>query len=414
MTTRPRFTFYLPLPAFATLSLLTMLATAPALAQTYTILYAFTGPDGRYPSGLTISSSGTLYGTTWNGGNGSCPYEECGTVYELSYRNSGWTFKSLYSFTEDGSTGYYPDAPVTIGPNGSLYGTATDGGSAGNGTVFELQPPVTSCKTALCYWTATALHSFQGGVYDGARPDYASLIFDQAGNIYGTTGKGGSTNNGVVYELTPSGGGWSVSLLHSFVNNGVGGYDPTLGVIFDSAGNLYGTTEQGGTGGYGTIFELAPYAGTWTETILHDFNLSNGSYPENLIMDQSGNLYGVATGFGTPIPANVFELTQADGSWIFYNLQIVPNCGDPESGVVMDAAGNFYGTCAGGGAHGYGWVFELSNSGGSWIVTDLHDFTFSDGYDPGGDLALDASGNLYGTTRAGGNGNNGLVWEITP
>ncbi len=192
MGTRPRFTFHLPLPTFALamLSVLTMLGAVPAQAQTYTILHTFTGPDGRYPAGLTMSSSGALYGTTWNGGNGSCPYEECGTVYELSYRNSAWTFKSLYSFTEDDSAGYYPDAPVTIGPNGALYGTATDGGSTGNGTVFELQPPVTSCKTALCYWTPTVIHSFQGGIYDGARPDYASLIFDQAGNIYGTTGEG--------------------------------------------------------------------------------------------------------------------------------------------------------------------------------------------------------------------------------
>lgn len=159
---------------------------------------------------------------------------------------------------------------------------------------------------------------------------------------------------------------------------------------------------------------MTPNGPTWTENILHDFNLSNGSYPENLIMDQSGNLYGVATGYGDPIPANVFELTPENGNWIFYNLEIVPNCGDPESGIIIDAAGNFYGTCAGGGAYGFGWVFELTNSGGSWIITDLHDFDLSDGYDPSGDLVLDASGNLYGTARAGGINNNGLSGRSHP
>ncbi|MGB9255156.1 MAG: choice-of-anchor tandem repeat GloVer-containing protein [Candidatus Korobacteraceae bacterium] len=411
MTTRPGCAFHLPLSAFALamLCLLTMLATAPALAQTYTILHAFTGgADGWDPFGLTISSSGTIYGTTWNGGNGSCRYYQCGTVFELSHRSSGWNFKSLYSFTQDDGVGYYPEAPVTVGPNGALYGTTTSGGSAGKGAVFELQPPAGACKNAVCYWTPTVIHAFQGGLYDGDTPWYETLIFDQAGNIYGTTGSGGATNNGVVYELTPSGSGWSVSLLHSFLDNGVDGYDPRFGVVFDPAGNLYGTTAQGGTGTFGTIFELTPSGGTWAESILHDFNLDNGSVPENLIMDQSSNLYGVATGYGTPIPANVFELTQSDGSWTFYNVQIVQNC-TPGSGVVRDAAGNFYGSCDSNGAHGYGWIFELTNSGN---VLDLHDFDFSDGYEPGG-LALDASGNLYGIAGAGGYNNNGLVWEIT-
>jgi uncharacterized repeat protein (TIGR03803 family) len=389
-----------------------VLAACASRAQTFQVLHTFTGPDGADPiGGVTISSSGTLYGTTWNGGNGTCRYEECGTVYELAPRGTGWKFSSLYSFNESDGAGYYPEGPITLGPNGALYTTTTDGGSGGYGTVFELQPPTGGCKTAICYWTATPLHAFQGGPNDGAYPG-GQLVFDPAGNIYGTTGGGGATNNGVVYELTPYGGGWTVNLLHSFAHNGTDGYSPS-GVIRDSSGNLYGATAEGGTGGFGTVYQLMPYNGTWLENILYDYDLDNGSYPTTLIMDQSGNLYGTATAFGTN-SGLFFELTPSNGSWIYYVL-IIPNC-EPGAGVIMDAAGNFYGSCYIGGAHDFGSIFELTKSGESWTITDLHDFTDGDdGLFPTGALALDSSGNLYGISHAGGAGNynDGLVWEIT-
>ncbi len=415
MTSRPRFTFHLPLPAFAlaTLGLLIMIATAPGLAQTFTVLHTFTdGADGADPfAGVTVGGTGTLYGTTYAGG-GSPRY---GVVFELAQRGPGWTLSPLYEF--HGSDGLGPEAPVTVGPNGALYGTTTFGGNGnGTGTVFELRPPATVCPTPICYWSETVLHSFNG--YDGALPDDVQLVFDQAGNIYGTTVVGGAYGDGTVFELTPSGEGWTESVLHNFNDNRIDGYEPYFGVISDRAGNLYGTTDLGGTAGNaggGTVFELSPSGATWTESILYDFpldNLGGTSNPGALIMDRFGNLYGTTSDAGEN-DGSLFELTPSDGGWIFSTLYSFVNSCYP-AGLVMDTAGNFYGNCDTGGRHGEGMVFKLTNSGGSWTLTDLHDFTNgNDGGIPSGGVALDASGNLYGTTQGGGTYGDGVVWEIS-
>ncbi|MGA8874946.1 MAG: choice-of-anchor tandem repeat GloVer-containing protein [Candidatus Korobacteraceae bacterium] len=430
MTKRSDFTFRVLFRAFAlaTLGLLTTIATTPAAAQTFNVLYKFTGgADGANPyGGVTVGGPGTLYGTTSFGGNGG--QLGSGTVYELSRRGSGWVLNPLHEFSDNGSDGYRPNAAVAIGANGALYGTTAFGGSAGGGTVFELQPPATACKTPICYWNETLLHAFQGGANDGWENyvidgnmdgGYANLTLDQAGDIYSTTAAGGSSNLGVVFELTPSGGGWTIDILHSFSNNGTEGYQPLFGVIFDPAGNLYGTTEYGTTDeDGGTVFALSPSSGTWTEDILYT-GFGFGNFPSTLIRDQSGNLYSttwIGDDFG-----NIFELTPSNGSWTFSLLHNFFNDCLPQP-VVMDAAGNLYGTCELGGRYLDGMVFELTYSGGSWTLTDLHDFSGGDGYYPLGPVVLDSSGNLYGTATRGGNLSDcvefdyegcGVVWEIS-
>lgn len=197
-------------------------------------------------------------------------------------------------------------------------------------------------------------------------------------------------------------------------------------MIFDPAGNLYGTTEYGGNfGGYGggTGFELTPSGGTWTEDILYNFpSAPDGgpSSPTAFIMDQSGNLYGATTDGGRYSSGTIFELTPS--RWIFSTLYTFATNGCNAQPVAMDS-GNLYGTCTLGGLYDVGWVFELTNSGGSWTVTDLHDFTGgSDGAYPVGPVVFDSNGNLYGTTAEGGTSGQcgesddgcGVVWEITP
>jgi len=430
MTLRQRFTFHLPLPAFAlaTLGVLIMLATAPALAQTFTVLHTFTGgADGGIPmGGVTVGGSGTLYGATYFGGA-----HECGTVFKLVRRGSGWTLAPLYEFTQGDDC--EPEGPVTVGPNGAVYGTTEYTSLGVRGTVFEVQPPATACKTAICYWNETVLHTFQGGANDGASPANTNLVFDQAGNLYGTTQYGGSglgyqgePGGGTVFELSPSSGGWTFSIVHNFNNDGIDGYDPLYGVIFDPAGNLYGTTYYGGTFGIfgGTAFELTPSGGTWTENIIYNFpGVGNGlnSDPTALIMDQSGNLYGSTVEGGDRTDGSIFELMPSQGSWTFSTLYAFSTqyCGPGP--LARDTSGNFYGTCSLGGLHDLGWVFKLTNTGGSWTATDLHDFTGGSGGDfPAGPVVLDNNGNLYGTTSEGGllfgcEGEGcGVVWEITP
>ena len=299
--------------ALAIAFMLTVVATQPARAQTYTVLHNFTGGgDGFYPkAGVTLDQAGSLYGTA--DGFESYGY---GTVYKLTHQGSNWSLNPLYEFT-GGSDGANPEARVIFGPNGTLYGTTYAGGTYNGGTVFNLRPYPAVCKTALCPWAETVLYPFSRGA-DGYYPSPADLIFDQAGNIYGTTIA--PSGNGVVYELTPSGGGWTESVLHSF-SGYPDGAGPFGGVILDNAGNLYGTTESGGTGsGQGTVFELTYSMGSgWSESILYSFQGgSDGGVPlVGLIFDPLGNLYGATSDGGSGGGGTVFKLTPSGGSWTF-------------------------------------------------------------------------------------------------
>jgi uncharacterized repeat protein (TIGR03803 family) len=423
MTSRRRVRFQLPFPVFviAMLCALTVIAARPAQAQTFSVLHYFTGgTDGGNPAaGVTIAGpGGILYGTTSAYGAPS----SLGTVFKLTQRGSDWTLDPLYEFTgpPDGS---YPYAGVVIGPNGALYGTTVDGGVGnagfGFGTVFEVQPPATACKTAICYWNETILHAFTGYPGDGAGPEYGNVTFDQAGNMYGTASDEGASNCGVVWELAPSGGGWTESVLYNFTD-GIDGCNPYSGVIFDSAGNLYGVTLEAGAGA-GALFQLTLSNGSWVEHTLVEFNGTTGIHPYGtLITDESGNLYGTARDNGPHGDGTVFELSPSNGGWTFSLVYAFSSC-NPIAGVTLGPDGNLYGVCRVGGADADGWVFEMPpNCNGTCTPTDLHDFNGSDGANPFGQVVFDASGNLYGTTFEGGRGDCtgvsgcGVVWEITP
>jgi uncharacterized repeat protein (TIGR03803 family) len=397
----------------AVLFAVVLVAAHSTQAQTFAVLHNFTGgADGANPwAGLTWDRAGNLYGTTQYGGIGSY-----GAVYKLTHKGSSWVVNPLYGFT-GGSDGARPQARVVFGPNDTLYGTTGGGGSEGVGTVFNLRPQPNACANLLCPWMETVLYSFRG--LSGYFPGYGDLIFDQADNIYGTTQSGGYIGLGTVYQLTPAGSGWAESVLYSFKGGRSDGENPFSSVIFDKAGNLYGTT-YGGSSDYGTVFELTYSAESgWTETILYSFQnpTRDGAYPyAGMIFDPAGNLYGATTDGGSDYGGTVFKLTPSGGSWtwsLVYSFTGNPKCG-PVGTLVMDGAGNLYGTTLCDGANNAGSVFKLTPSGISWAYTSLHDFTGgSDGGYPYCNVVLDGTGNLYGTTSTGGTQNVGVVFEIT-
>ena len=396
---------------------LTVILSPLAQAQTYKVIYNFTGgQDGASPeAGLTMDRAGNLYGTAYEGGGNNR-----GTVFKLAHKGSGWVFSPLYSFTgrEDGGA---PIARVVFGPDGSLYGTTEFGGrncGSGCGTVFNLKPPPAACRTALCAWTLTVLYRFSG-FSDGANPGYGDLIFAQAGNIYGTTYFGGNNAQGVVYELTPSNGSWTEKSIYLFSGSSDGAY-PYSGVVFDKSGNLYGTTYAAGAHGYGTVFELTPSGSGWTENTLYGFqSATDGGKPfGGLVFDDSGNLYGATSSGGPGSGGTAYELTSSNGSWTFdvlYGFASSAYQPGPYGSLTFDVAGNLYGTTTKEGTHSAGSVFKMTPSNGGWTETDLYDFTgSSDGGVPYGSVLLDANGNLYGTASQGGTNGYGVIWEITP
>ena len=393
---------------------LTVVVTQSVQAQTYSVLHTFTGGmDGATPeAGVTLDKAGNLYGTAANGGNTGS-----GAVFKIAHKGSGWTFSPLYNFA-GGNDGATPTARVIFGPDGTLYGTTSDAGMEQGvfGTVFNLKPSPSACRTALCPWLETVLHRFTAN-NDGITPGYGDVVFDKAGNLYGTTMNGGTNDRGIVYELTPSGGSWTESILFNF-GSGLGVY-PYNGVIFDNAGNLYGTTyeDEDGPTVYGTVYQLTPSGSGWTENILHSFQeASDGAYPfGGVIFDQAGNLYGTTAYSGPAGAGTIFQLRPSNGTWTLTVLHSFAGSDGPFGGLTMDAAGNLYGTTYADGANLFGSVFRLTPSGDGWTYTDIYDFTGgNDGGYPFGTVAFDANGNLYGTASTFGKNGYGVVWEITP
>jgi uncharacterized repeat protein (TIGR03803 family) len=413
---------------------LMLTVSVTAHAQTFNVIHTFTGGgDGASPdAGLTMDQAGDLYGTTTGGDPGG---QGPSGVFKLSNKGSGWVLTPIYTFV-NGSGGIDPQAGVVLGPDGSLYGTTAYGGFAppafrggctyGCGTVFNLKPPETACATGLCPWSESVPHIFMGGS-DGAYPVAAGgFIFDQAGNLYGTSGNGGMPGAcdgfgcGTVFKLSPSGSGWTESILYRFTG-GNDGSGPFAGLIFDQAGNLYGTTVGGGQGS-GTVFMLSPSGSGWTESVLYSFSGgADGAQPfAGLIFDSSGNLYG-ATAFGGEGGAGtIFKMTPSNGSWTLETLYSFIGGIGPLGNLVMDRVGNLYGTTFQGGSANAGTVFELTpNGNGDWKYTSLHDFcaaggNCSDGSGPVCNVMFDTNGNLYGTAYYGGANGKGVVWEITP
>jgi uncharacterized repeat protein (TIGR03803 family) len=389
-----------------------------AHGQTLTVLHDFSGPDGGTPTiGLTMDAAGNFYGTTSEGGT----YRQ-GIVFKLTHHNLGWVLTPLYEF-RGGADGGQPQSRVVFGPDGRLYGTTTAGGEGGSGTVYSLTPPPHACGSLSCPWQETVIHSFMN--VDGINPEYGDLVFDSAGNIYGTTKAGGSyfqggfdIGYGTVYELSPSNGGWTQTVLYSF-SDGDDGASPYSGVVFDQAGNLYGTTSAGGANNSGTIYELSPSASGWTETTIRSLaGAQDGSNPTaGLTPDEAGGFYGAATYGGSGGYGTVFHLTPAGSGWNFAVIFGFSLNGTGESPYynLLLAGGNLYAALAGAVDHDFGSVIELSPSTGGWTETILHNFILGqDGGEPVGPLVIDASGNLYGESNLGGTYGPGLIWEITP
>lgn len=359
--------------AATAIATLLIIAAAPAYAQTFSVLHSFNGPDGGDPeSGLTIDPAGNLYGVTWYGGSNNCGGGGCGTVFKLSHAHSSWVLSTLYAFLGD-TDGASPDGGVVFGPQSKLYGVTASGGANGPyGTVFSLRPGANFCQTFTCPWTETTLFSFDGT--NGSEPS-GDLIFDTVGNIYGTTQFGGESIGcagrgcGVVYQLAASGGGWTQNVLYEFQGIDDGGL-PVSGVILDAAGNLDGAAPEGrDSAANGVIFQVSPSGSSWTETVLYAFQ------------------------------------NQADGN-------------SPTGGLILDTKGNLYGTASAGGSQNGGTVFELSPLNNVWNFILIYGFSLhgmGEGTEgPTAQLLMDTGGNLYGSTLQGGAYGYGSVFKLSP
>jgi len=406
---------------------------------TLTPLYTFLGEaDGASPSEVGLDPAGNLYGITTFGGDAGCGQSGgCGVAFKLNARGQE---SILHTFTAppDGATSY---VGLLRDSSGVFYGETLNGGSNGAGIIFKLTPPPTACAAVLCPWHETILHQFSGGSGDGANP-YGDLIEDSSGNIYGTTMGGGSAGSGTVFKLDSAG---NESILYSF-GPPPDGANPYGALLRDQAGNLYGTTSSGGTSNAGTVFELSPSGSGWTEQpLLYEFTGgSNGGAPfAGLIADEQGNLYGT-TYFGGDLHCGcgvVFELSPSpNGTWsemVLYTFTGVPDGGNPEAALIRDTSGNLYSTTSQGGiatgcpfgSVGSGTVFELSPNGSGWTESILYRFTGgADGSNPFNPVTMDVHGNLYGAAFNGGdlNSNNpactffgtqvgcGTVFKLTP
>ena len=397
------------------------------------VLHTFrvdTGSDGYYPFGpLIFDVAGNLYGTTSRGTDSG------GTVFELTPGSDGTWTETILNNCSPNCTAGSPFGGVIFDGAGNLYGTTMDGGAYDGGTVFELTPGLGGT------WTETILYNFcsVSKCADGGSP-YANLIFDAAGNLYSTTSIGGARNGGTVFELTPGADGkWREKVLHSFEEPGHTAAGPFGGVVFDSAGNLYGTTWAGGIKsnnsnncdpyskeGCGRVFELMPNAdGTWSERTLHRFNGKDGANPQaGVVLDGGGNVYGTTYYGGAGCNGEgcgvAFRLTQVNGRWtekVIHDFNVSGADGYfPFAGLTFDAAGNLYGTTSYSVPGGAGTVFELTpGADDKWTEIIVHNWgTCEFGCGPESPVTFDQDGNLYGTTLAGTCGENcgGTVYEI--
>jgi uncharacterized repeat protein (TIGR03803 family) len=338
--------------ALAFAGLLILFATQPAPAQTLKALYSFTGAaDGGDPfPALIRDANGNLYGTTDYAGTSFA-----GVVFKVSKTG---TETVLYTFT-GGADGQYPYAPLVRDAAGNLYGTTQYGGTSNLGVVFKLN---TMGKE-------TVLHSFTGGA-DGVYP-FGGLFRDTAGNLYGTTESGGTSNLGVVFKISKAG---KETVLHSFTGAANDGGEPTSsGFYMDAKGNLYSVASHGGTSGEGVLYKLSPRGKL---TVLHSFaaGTTDGCYPYGTpAVDAQGNMYGGTGGCGTSNLGVVWKMTKNGHETVLHNFAGTPSDGQsPLAGVIVDTAGNIYGSTNTGGASGLGTAFELDKNG---KYTLLHNFT---------------------------------------
>ena len=394
---------------FLTAFVVFMLLVHVGAAEQATLFQFSGGADGGNAAGpLTVDRAGNLYGATDAGGQGF------GVIFRLappSAKGGAWTESVLYTFT-GGADGGYPNGGLALDGSGHLYGTVAAG-------VFRLSPPVAGGA-----WTYSMLYTFPVGDWQPS----GSLVLDARGDLYGTNQNGGAAGLGQVYELSPpapGGDSWTFAALYDFQQIPDGQY-PDSGVIFDSEGNLYGVTNQGGTGkcrgegsllGCGAVFELRPSRGGWNESVIYSFKVRQNNMPFwGLTLGKNHALYGTATyaAFRLVPPPRPGE------EWLEQTLyQFTEGISGtiPDGGVILDARGNLYGTTASSGISGYSTVFELSppaEAAGPWTETTLA--TFGTGFNtdyPNGGLIRGKFDALYGVTD--GNGTDfGSVFAIMP
>jgi len=367
-------------------------------------------------AGLIRDSSGNLYGAAESGGT-----RGAGVVYELSSVTGGWTETVLYNFKGGADDGANPHATLMMDGAGNLYGTTVSGGPAtacrgGCGAVFMLTP-------AGGHWQETVLYRFTGGA-DGSIP-YAGVSMDSAGNLYGATIGGGASNAGAVYKLTPGAAGWAQTVLYSFGGR-PDGSAPYPTPILDAAGNLYGTTNTGGAHGLGIVYMLAPQAdGSYAEHVLHTFaGAADGANPlAGPTFGPHGTLFGTTTLGGTANCGTAFDLVpNGAGGWteriLHTFLGVTAQDGENPNGLTFGADGSLYGTSTGGGTDNPGTIFKMTRTGGGgWKETVLYNFTAgATGAYPSSGVVLDPAGNIYGTTLWGGPSGDttgGVAFEFT-
>jgi len=367
---------------------LTLAATGARAAPSFTTLYNFQGgTDGAMPaSRLVADRHFNLYGTTNQTGGDT----NFGTIYKLA---PGGTESVLHLFS-GGNDGAQPEEGLLLDKKGNLNGGTGGAGKTGLGTLYKL--------TRLD--KLSVLYSFPRKVeVDAPNGD---LIADGAGNLFGTAG-GGGASVGVIFELTPS---KILSVLHEF--QGADGADPFSGLITDASGTMYGTTLQGGTSNIGVLYSLTP-SGTYS--VLHNFSgfPHDGANPADApVLDAEGNFYGVTETGGKVGLGTVYKLAPGGTETILHNFKGMPDGNEPAGRLVMDASGNLYGVTSGGGSANHGMVFKVAPSG---KLTVLHNFSGgADGLGPAAGLLADAHGNYYGTTLLGGANNLGTIFKIRP
>ena len=377
--------------------------SSPDYGQKLQILHSFTQDEvgSGYPSRVNYP----VYGTTSGGGD-----HGFGMAYSLT---GNGVFTPLSSFV-GGDKGTMP-SPVILGPDRALYGTMGSGGIHGCGVVYSLRPSPAACLTAQCGWTEIVIYSLAGNS-DACSPN-GNLAFDQAGNLYGTAYSGPEGNsNGAVYELTPSNGGWKEKVIYSF-SGGSDGLGPTSLVASDD-GSLYGTTYRGGQYDAGTVFQLTPAGGGWTLTTLHSFTGFNGDgfLPDQLFQDHGGNLWGHSVQSG--YQDNIFTLSQSDGNWVFSILWQTP-VGEGLTGLAgIRQYEEGWGTVVGGPCLGPQCSPASNAANGPYYYfvhclfgQSCYQQYYGQGTFPGGVTAIDGGGDMYGITYQCGAYNHGTVWR---
>ena len=417
------------------IALLMVLGGLAAPAQAEKVLYGFC-PNGDCstgdgPQGLLLSDTkGNLYGVTRGGGaNGE------GVAYVLEHRNGNWTNQVLYDFCAqkrcaDGSA---PSTPLIADSQGNLYGATRTGGQYGGGALFELSPPAKG-QTA---WTEKILYSFcaRSACADGSQPSYrltyagaaAGAPYDGSSPIYGVTIDGGNDmKGGTVYSLTPKKNGWSEKAIYAFCSAAscTDGKSPSGGPLLDSAGNLYGVTYSGGASDYGVLYRLTGS----NYQVAHDFcaGCSEGGEPVGaLATDAAGSLYGatIVGGVCSAACGTLFKFDPGASQYtVLYAFCQKNHCRDgntPNGDVALDGSGNVYGTTSRGGSiwnncadiyGGGGMAYRFAGS----TLTVLHSFCgWGDGIFPDAGMTLSKSGNLFGTTPHSGS-DAAVIYQLSP